>query len=167
MDAIPWTNTTEQQVASGQAVVVGHQLGVARSTIAVGATGSVALGGVFTLLKVQTAVFEQGESSCRTQAPRHSTEALRQLLPATSLVRRLPGLPAPPVRRRPRCGSRRATPQRRNRTDRHRSEMPRWRERCRFFHSDNGESHGHHQHAARRTQQQSWQHRPYQHAVAR
>ncbi|MHC1655484.1 capsid cement protein [Stenotrophomonas riyadhensis] len=60
-DVIPWTNTTEQQVASGQAVVVGHQLGVALVNIAAGATGSVALGGVFTLPKVPTAVFEQGE----------------------------------------------------------------------------------------------------------
>ncbi|MFG6068091.1 DUF2190 family protein [Stenotrophomonas indicatrix] len=60
-DVIPWTNTTDQPVASGQPVAVGHQLGVALVNIAVGATGSVALGGVFTLPKVPAAVFEQGE----------------------------------------------------------------------------------------------------------
>ncbi|MBH1476539.1 DUF2190 family protein [Stenotrophomonas maltophilia] len=60
-DVILWTNNSGQGVASGQAVVIGHQLGVALVAIAVDAAGSVALGGVFTLPKVPAATFEQGE----------------------------------------------------------------------------------------------------------
>lgn len=60
-DVIPWTNNSGQTVASGQVVVIGHQLGVALVAIAADATGSVALGGVFTVPKVPAATFEQGE----------------------------------------------------------------------------------------------------------
>ncbi len=60
-DVIPWTNNSGQAVASGQVVVIGHQLGVALVAIAADATGSVALGGVFTVPKVPAATFEQGE----------------------------------------------------------------------------------------------------------
>ncbi len=60
-DVIPWTNNSGQGVASGQVVVIGHQLGVALVAIAADATGSVALGGVFTVPKVPAAAFEQGE----------------------------------------------------------------------------------------------------------
>lgn len=60
-DVIPWTNTTGAAVASGQVVAIGHALGVALVAIAIGATGSVALEGTFTVPKVSGAVFVQGE----------------------------------------------------------------------------------------------------------
>lgn len=60
-DVLPWTNTTGTAVSSGQVVVAGHLLAVALGAIAVGATGSVAVEGVFTLPKVSGAVFAQGE----------------------------------------------------------------------------------------------------------
>lgn len=60
-DVIPWTNTTAAAVASGQVVVLGHTIGIALSAIAIGATGSVALSGAFTVPKVPAAVFAQGE----------------------------------------------------------------------------------------------------------
>jgi predicted RecA/RadA family phage recombinase len=60
-DVLPWTNTTDAAVASGQVVVIGHTLAVALVAIAVGATGSVAIEGVFTVPKVSAAVFAQGE----------------------------------------------------------------------------------------------------------
>lgn len=60
-DVIPWINTTGASVASGQVVAVGHMLGVALGVISAGATGSVAVEGVFTVPKVSGAVFVQGE----------------------------------------------------------------------------------------------------------
>lgn len=60
-DVMPWTNTTANPVASGQLIVAGHTLAVALVAIAVGATGSVAVEGVFTVPKVSGAVFAQGE----------------------------------------------------------------------------------------------------------
>lgn len=60
-DVIPWTNTTGSAVASGQVVAMGHTLGVALVAIAAGATGAVAIEGVFTVPKVSGAVFVQGE----------------------------------------------------------------------------------------------------------
>lgn len=60
-DVIPYTNTTGAAIASGQVVVMGHILGVALAAIAIGATGSVAVEGVFTVPKVSGAVFAQGE----------------------------------------------------------------------------------------------------------
>lgn len=60
-DVIPWTNTSGAAVASGQVVAIGHTLGVALVAIAIGATGSVAVEGVFTVPKVPAAVFVQGE----------------------------------------------------------------------------------------------------------
>lgn len=60
-DVIPWTNTTGSAVASGQVVVMGHIIGVALVAIAAGATGSVAVEGVFEVAKVSGAVFAQGE----------------------------------------------------------------------------------------------------------
>ena len=58
---LPWTNTTGSAVASGQVIALGHTLGVALVAIAAGATGSVAVEGVFTVPKVSGAVFAQGE----------------------------------------------------------------------------------------------------------
>jgi predicted RecA/RadA family phage recombinase len=60
-DVIPWVNTTGAAVSSGQVVAVGHQLGVALAAIAIGAVGSVAVEGVFSVPKVSGAVFVQGE----------------------------------------------------------------------------------------------------------
>lgn len=62
-DTIQWTNGTGAAVASGQVVKVGvSMLGVALVAIAIGATGSVAVEGVFSgVPKVSAAVFTQGE----------------------------------------------------------------------------------------------------------
>lgn len=60
-DVIPYTNGTGAPIASGKVVALGHCLGVALGSIANGATGSVALAGVFTVPKVSGAVFVQGE----------------------------------------------------------------------------------------------------------
>lgn len=60
---IQWTNSTGSAVASGQVVKVGvSMLGVALVALANGATGSVAVEGVFSgVPKVSAAVFTQGE----------------------------------------------------------------------------------------------------------
>lgn len=59
---IQWTNGTGANVASGQIIKVGSILGVALVAIAIGATGSVAIEGVFSgVPKVAAAVFAQGE----------------------------------------------------------------------------------------------------------
>ena len=62
-DVIQWTNGTGAAVASGQVVKVGPgTLGVALVALAIGATGSVAVEGVFSgVPKVSAAVFAQGE----------------------------------------------------------------------------------------------------------
>lgn len=62
-NTIQWTNDTAAAVASGQLVKVGPgMLGVALVAIAIGATGSVAVEGVFSgVPKVSAAVFAQGE----------------------------------------------------------------------------------------------------------
>jgi predicted RecA/RadA family phage recombinase len=61
-ETIQWTNGTGAAVASGQVVKIGNCLGVALVAIAIGATGSVALEGVFSgVPKVSAAVFAQGE----------------------------------------------------------------------------------------------------------
>lgn len=62
-NTIQWTNGTAAAVASGQLVKVGPgMLGVALVAIAIGATGSVAVEGVFSgVPKVSAAVFAQGE----------------------------------------------------------------------------------------------------------
>ena len=57
-----YTNSTGAAIASGQVVVVGQTLGVALVGIAIGATGSVALEGVFDAPKASGAVIAQGES---------------------------------------------------------------------------------------------------------
>lgn len=60
---IQWTNGTAAAVAAGQVVKVGpNMLGVALVALAIGATGSVAVEGVFKdVPKVSAAVFAQGE----------------------------------------------------------------------------------------------------------
>lgn len=62
-DRIQWTNGTGSAVASGQVVKVGKSmLGVALVAIANGASGTVAVEGVFSgVPKVSDAVFTQGE----------------------------------------------------------------------------------------------------------
>lgn len=60
-NVIQWTNGTGSAVSSGDLVVAGHTLGVALVDIANGASGSVAVEGVFTAPKVSAAVFVQGE----------------------------------------------------------------------------------------------------------
>ncbi len=61
-EAIAWTNSTGSNVVAGQVVAIGHILGVAIEDIANGASGSVAIEGVFhTIPKVTAAVFVQGE----------------------------------------------------------------------------------------------------------
>lgn len=54
--------TPGADIASGDVVIIGQQIGIALAPIANGATGSVALGGVFTVPKVSAAVIAQGES---------------------------------------------------------------------------------------------------------
>lgn len=58
---IQWANPSTA-VASGAVVVMGQTLGVALVDIANGATGSVAIDGVYTAPKVSAAVIAQGES---------------------------------------------------------------------------------------------------------
>lgn len=60
-DIIDWTNGGTA-VVSGQVVRVGQVLGVALVDIANGATGSVALRGVFEVPKVSAAVIAAGEA---------------------------------------------------------------------------------------------------------
>lgn len=60
-DVIAWVNGGSA-VVSGQVVRVGKLLGVALVDIAGGATGSVALSGVFSVPKVSGAVIAQGEN---------------------------------------------------------------------------------------------------------
>lgn len=62
-DRIQWTNGTGAEVVSGQLVKVGPSLlGVALMTLANGATGTVAIEGVFSgMPKVSAAVFAKGE----------------------------------------------------------------------------------------------------------
>lgn len=61
-----WTNGTGSDVSSGDVVVMGSTsdatICVALVDIANGASGAVAIEGVFTLPKVSAAVFKQGES---------------------------------------------------------------------------------------------------------
>lgn len=59
---IQWTNGTGSAVVSGQVVAIGSILGVALVDIAAGASGSVAIDGIFTVPKVTAAVIAQGES---------------------------------------------------------------------------------------------------------
>lgn len=61
-EVITWTNGTGAAVAAGQLVKVTNMLGVALVDIANGATGSVAVEGVFAgVAKVSAAVFTVGE----------------------------------------------------------------------------------------------------------
>ena len=59
---IDYVNTTGAAIASGAIVKMGNTLGVAAGDIAIAATGSVAIEGVFSgIPKVSAAVFVQGE----------------------------------------------------------------------------------------------------------
>ena len=57
---LDYTNATGAAIASGAVVPVGTILGVALSDIAVGATGSVAIDGVFAVPKVAGTAITQG-----------------------------------------------------------------------------------------------------------
>mgnify|MGYP001076065457 CR=1 FL=1 len=59
---LQWTNGTGSAVTAGSVVVMGALLGVALVDIANGASGSVAIDGVFDVPKVSGAVIAQGES---------------------------------------------------------------------------------------------------------
>ncbi len=59
-DVIDYVNAGSA-IAAGAVVVLGHTIGVALTDIATGATGAVAVEGVFTVPKVSAAVFAQGE----------------------------------------------------------------------------------------------------------
>lgn len=59
---LTWANGTGSAVAVGSVVVIGQTLGVALVDIANGASGAVAIDGVFALPKVATAVIAVGES---------------------------------------------------------------------------------------------------------
>ena len=59
---IDWANGTGSAVSANDVVKLGNTLGVALVDIANGATGSVAIRGVFTVPKVSGAVIAQGES---------------------------------------------------------------------------------------------------------
>lgn len=61
-NVIDWVNGTGGAITSNTVVKMGNILGVALVDIADGATGSVALRGVFTVPKVTAAVIAQGES---------------------------------------------------------------------------------------------------------
>jgi predicted RecA/RadA family phage recombinase len=58
--SIQWTNTTGADVKSGDPVVIGERVGCAAVDIAIGATGTVDLGGVFEWPKV-AGVLVQGD----------------------------------------------------------------------------------------------------------
>jgi len=61
-NVIQWTNGSGSDVAAGGVAIVKHCVGVALVDIANGATGAVALDGVFSgIPKVTAAVFVQGE----------------------------------------------------------------------------------------------------------
>lgn len=60
-NVLTWTNGTGGAITSGTVIKVGPTLGVALVDIANGATGSVAIDGVFDCPKVSGAVIAQGE----------------------------------------------------------------------------------------------------------
>lgn len=60
-EVLTWTNGTGSAVASGQVVKIGQTLGVALVDIANGASGSVAISGVFVVPKATSAVIAQGD----------------------------------------------------------------------------------------------------------
>ena len=61
-DIIQWVNGSGADKVSGQVVVIGQVIGVCLVNIANGATGAVALDGVFEVPKVTTAVIAAGDS---------------------------------------------------------------------------------------------------------
>lgn len=60
-DVIDYTNASGSTITSGTAIKLSHCIGVALTDIADGATGAVAIEGVFSLPKVSAAVFAVGE----------------------------------------------------------------------------------------------------------
>lgn len=62
-ETMPWTNGTGSDVSSGDAVVVGGQIGVAITDIADGSSGDLAMAGVFSLPKTAGAAINQGDAA--------------------------------------------------------------------------------------------------------
>ena len=60
-DVLQYTNAGSA-ISSGDAVIIGNCVGVAAVDIATSATGSVAVAGTYTLVKVTGAVIAQGET---------------------------------------------------------------------------------------------------------
>ena len=60
-NSVAWTNGTGSAVSSGDVVEMSHTIGIAITDIADGATGTVAIEGVFNVPKVSAAVFSAGE----------------------------------------------------------------------------------------------------------
>jgi len=60
-ETLDYTNGSGSTITAGSAVVIGAQIGVAIADIADGASGPVAMEGVYTLPKVSAAVIGQGE----------------------------------------------------------------------------------------------------------
>lgn len=58
---LSWINTSGAAVASGAVVLTGKRIGVALGDIAVGATGSLTMEGVFSVAKLTTDVVGQGD----------------------------------------------------------------------------------------------------------
>lgn len=59
--SLSYTNATEAAIAAGDLVVIGTRVGVAAVDIAIGATGTVAVSGVFEVPKEAPLVVAQGD----------------------------------------------------------------------------------------------------------
>ncbi|KJS36674.1 MAG: hypothetical protein VR70_13805 [Rhodospirillaceae bacterium BRH_c57] len=62
-EAVAYTNGTGAAIASGDAVVIGGQIGVAAVDIADGATGTVSMEGVYSLPKTAGAAIALGDAA--------------------------------------------------------------------------------------------------------
>lgn len=62
-DTLHYTNATGADIASGAAVIVGSQIGVAIGDIADGASGDLAMTGVYSLPKTAGAAIPQGTAA--------------------------------------------------------------------------------------------------------
>lgn len=60
-DSLEYTNSTGSDIASGDVVVIGSQIGVAATDIADTEKGTVQMGGVFTLPKTTGSAIAQGD----------------------------------------------------------------------------------------------------------
>lgn len=62
-ETMPWTNGTGSAVSFGDVVVVGKQVGIAITDIANGASGDLAMEGVFSLPKTSGSAITQGDDA--------------------------------------------------------------------------------------------------------